>query len=366
MEELQRQLVISRNELKNLRQQLLSLTVQHRKDVDTIKSLLVNVTSSPEQLPSTVKKDDETARLSAIGVIRSVFGDKRAVPRQSVLANEIQGCVEISPSCFNNPEHSLEGLEEFSHMWIIYQFHRNESHTKAKVAPPRLNGERVGVFSTRSPHRPCPIGLSLVRIDRIEGNRVFFYGTDMVDETPVYDLKPYIPKYDCPMVEMMSTDTGEWDGWRDRLSFNNSFSPFSHSQLFNAPLVCPRGSRWSGDGPRRSWAVVIKHRGDTTTVNGQCKRAQLDHRWTHVKGPLQRPGHLPDRRTGHQSEGGCGAAGDGPSQCLLADETRVTDIHVPAERGHGDMQIRRHQLQCDCRAGPSVAGEGGTEVKEEC
>lgn len=153
---------------------------------------------------------EASSGLSSIGVIRTVFSDKRAVPRQSVLAHDTQGYVEISSDCFNNPAHSLQGLEDFSHMWIIYHFHRNEAHSKAKVAPPRLNGERVGVFGTRSPHRPCPIGMSLVRIDRIEGSRVHFYGTDMVDGTPVFDLKPYIPRYDCPTPEASESGEREW------------------------------------------------------------------------------------------------------------------------------------------------------------
>lgn len=178
------------------RQQLINLTVQHRKDVDTIKSMLGRVADPPAE-SSNNSKDGQL--FEAIGVIRSVFNEKRAVPRQAALADELQGYVEIKSACFNNPEHSLEGLEEFSHLWIIYHFHKNEAHTKAKVAPPRLNGQRVGVFSTRSPHRPCAIGLSLVRFDRIEGNRIYFFGTDMVDGTPVFDLKPYIPKYDSPM-----------------------------------------------------------------------------------------------------------------------------------------------------------------------
>lgn len=142
---------------------------------------------------------NEAPSMQPIGVIRTAFAEKRAVPRQSALGNELQSFVEINPTCFNNPEHSLEGLCDFSHMWIIYHFHRNESHFRAKVAPPRLNGHRVGVFSTRSPHRPCPIGLSLVTIEKVERNRVYFKGTDMVDETPVFDIKPYIPKYDSPL-----------------------------------------------------------------------------------------------------------------------------------------------------------------------
>lgn len=209
-------MISSFHTLLHYRQQLQSLTMQHRKDIETIKSILTTgcnnsgsfaksalVVKTPEKNP------DEPFIGPVIGTVKTVFSNKRAVPRQAVLADEVQGCVEISSDCFNNPEHSLEGLEEFSHMWIIYHFHRNESHSKAKVAPPRLNGGRVGVFSTRSPHRPCPIGLSLVRIDRIEDNKVYFFGTDMVDGSPVLDLKPYIPKYDCPTDDMAGLGTAE-------------------------------------------------------------------------------------------------------------------------------------------------------------
>lgn len=135
-----------------------------------------------------------------IGLIRTEFDEKRAVPRQPTVCPRLQGCIELSRDVFNNPEHSLDGLHEYSHLWIIYHFHRNDSHAKAKVAPPRLGGERVGIFSTRSPHRPCPIGLSLVEIDRIDGSQIFFFGTDMVDNTPVLDIKPYIPRYDNPFM----------------------------------------------------------------------------------------------------------------------------------------------------------------------
>lgn len=72
------------------------------------------------------------------------------------------------------------------------------THVRAKVSPPRLNGIKTGVFATRSPHRPCPIGLSLVKIERIVENTIYFSGVDMVDQTPVLDIKPYIPQYDSP------------------------------------------------------------------------------------------------------------------------------------------------------------------------
>lgn len=88
----------------------------------------------------------------------------------------------------------------FNFYRILFHFHKNElGHVRAKVAPPRLNGVRTGVFSTRSPHRPCPIGLSLVKIIKIEDYSIHFEGVDMVDQTPVLDIKPYIPHYDNPL-----------------------------------------------------------------------------------------------------------------------------------------------------------------------
>lgn len=143
--------------------------------------------------------DTNPVTFKPIGIIRSDFPEKRAVPRQPSVCSKLSGYIELSKDVFNNPEHSLDRLSDFSHLWIIYHFHKNDSHAKAKVAPPRLGGERVGIFSTRSPHRPCPIGLSLVEIDRIDACRIYFHGTDMVDGTPVLDLKPYIPRYDSPV-----------------------------------------------------------------------------------------------------------------------------------------------------------------------
>lgn len=86
------------------------------------------------------------------------------------MCTDNQGVLTLSPHTINNPNYALSGLEEYSHLWIIYHFHKTDSnHVRTKVAPPRLNGARVGVFGTRSPHRPCPIGLSLVKIDKIVG-----------------------------------------------------------------------------------------------------------------------------------------------------------------------------------------------------
>ncbi|XP_063080948.1 tRNA (adenine(37)-N6)-methyltransferase isoform X2 [Cavia porcellus] len=91
------------------------------------------------------------------------------------------------------------GLEQFSHVWILFVFHKNGHLSyKAKVQPPRLNGAKTGVFSTRSPHRPNAIGLTLAKLEKVEGGAVYLSGIDMIHGTPVLDIKPYIADYDSP------------------------------------------------------------------------------------------------------------------------------------------------------------------------
>lgn len=195
--------------IRIIRKQIHALSYVHQTDLKIIRNLLTDFkcVGCKEQQNDTQPiveldasdKDQNAITFKPIGMIHTDFPEKRAVPRQPSVCSKLAGYIELSKDVFNNPEHSLERLGEFSHLWIIYHFHKNDSHAKAKVAPPRLGGERVGIFSTRSPHRPCPIGLSLVEIDRIEGCRIYFHGTDMIDGTPVLDLKPYIPRYDSPI-----------------------------------------------------------------------------------------------------------------------------------------------------------------------
>lgn len=127
-----------------------------------IASTSASVSTSPFQSPY-------------IGIIHTDFPEKKCTPRQPGICANVTAKIILDNSVFTNPEHALQGLEEFSHMWVLFHFHKNDStHVKAKVSPPRLNGVRTGVFATRSPHRPCPIGLSLVKIDSIEQNNIYF------------------------------------------------------------------------------------------------------------------------------------------------------------------------------------------------
>jgi tRNA-Thr(GGU) m(6)t(6)A37 methyltransferase TsaA len=142
---------------------------------------------------------DETNQpmmLRPVAVLRTPFMEKFGVPRQSGLVPEAEGRVVFLPEFAR--EEFVRGLEAFSHVWLITQFHHNEAWSgAATVRPPRLGGnERVGVFASRSPNRPNSLGLSLVRLLAIETTPTLALrvaGIDAVDGTPVFDVKPYLP-----------------------------------------------------------------------------------------------------------------------------------------------------------------------------
>lgn len=135
--------------------------------------------------------------VSPIGFLRSCFKEKFAIPRQPQLAPAARGILElIAP--FDQPE-ALEGLEQVSHVWLLFLFHQTlEEQPRLRVRPPRLGGNRsLGVFATRSTHRPNGIGQSVVKLERIEPGRLWLSGIDLLDGTPVVDIKPYVPYADC-------------------------------------------------------------------------------------------------------------------------------------------------------------------------
>ncbi|CAH4029772.1 tRNA (adenine(37)-N6)-methyltransferase-like isoform X2 [Pieris brassicae] len=233
LEYYQNQIVLTRTELKNLRQKLAALKHEHSKEIKTVKTMLsgfrcANCIETATYISNQQSQDtpspSEDISYSPIGYIETTFENKRAVPRQPSVLSNAKGVVVINTDTFNNPEHALSGLEEFSHMWIIFHFHSTASTSPPpKISPPRLAGEKRGVFSTRSPHRPCPIGLSLVKIHNIEGNKIIFRGVDMINGTPVLDIKPYIPQYDYPIqtFSSISLDRPPTEGTSDTLELNN-------------------------------------------------------------------------------------------------------------------------------------------------
>lgn len=133
--------------------------------------------------------------LRVIGRIESPFRQKFTTPRQPGLAPTALSRLRLDPALA--PRDALRGLSEFSHVWLLWQFHLNTNKAyRPVVHPPRLKGRTVGVFATRSPHRPSPIGLTLARLERVEDDCLVLSGLDLIDGTPIVDLKPYIPEYD--------------------------------------------------------------------------------------------------------------------------------------------------------------------------
>lgn len=140
--------------------------------------------------------------MRAVAHIESDFPTKFGIPRQAGLVAELTATVVFEPE-FRNPE-ALRGIEGFSHLWLIWEFSEAKRQTwSPTVRPPRLGGNtRLGVFATRSPFRPNPIGLSCVRLEGVEntadrGTVLRVSGADLMNGTPIFDIKPYVPYADC-------------------------------------------------------------------------------------------------------------------------------------------------------------------------
>ncbi|RZA12579.1 MAG: tRNA (N6-threonylcarbamoyladenosine(37)-N6)-methyltransferase TrmO, partial [Proteobacteria bacterium] len=143
-----------------------------------------------------------TFAFEPIGLINTPFKEKFGIPRQSLMMTEAQSVIKLNPDPAFIP--ALRNLQQFSHIWIIFVFHKNGNGPwHPLIDTPRVEaGERMGVFATRSPHRPNPIGMSAVSLDRIDfetpgGIEIHVNGVDLMDGTPVLDIKPYVPYADC-------------------------------------------------------------------------------------------------------------------------------------------------------------------------
>ena len=144
----------------------------------------------------------QTVSMRVIARIHSDFSTKFGVPRQSGLVDALESAIVFEPE-YRNPD-ALRGMEDFSHLWLVWVFDQAiRKEWSPTVRPPRLGGNaRMGVFATRSPFRPNPIALSAVKLDQIEmdpelGPVIHIRGADLMDGTPILDIKPYIPYADC-------------------------------------------------------------------------------------------------------------------------------------------------------------------------
>lgn len=143
--------------------------------------------------------------LSSIGIIHSPFTDKASTPIQSIRSTAV-GRVEVFPDFLDG----LEGIEEFSHVILIYLLHDSPLAVDLKVTP-FLDNQPHGIFATRFPVRPNPIGLSVVQLLGMQGNQLEIQGVDMLDGTPLLDIKPYVPDFDVHPATRV--------GWYDRRAY---------------------------------------------------------------------------------------------------------------------------------------------------
>lgn len=162
--------------------------------------------------------------IEPIAFFHSPFTSKFGIPRQSGLAENLRGRIVFTPAYRH--EEAIRGLEDFDYLWLIWGFSASESTAKGTpeqakngtlgtqltVRPPRLGGnERVGVFASRSPFRPNGLGLSSVKISKIINEEIEVLGADLMDGTPIYDIKPYVPYADAhPEARGGFTDKNEW------------------------------------------------------------------------------------------------------------------------------------------------------------
>ena len=192
-------------------------------------------------------------QIEPVATFRSPFPEKFGIPRQSGVAAGLRGRIVLEPA-FRNPS-ALRGLGDFDYIWLIWEFSGNRPATAGSgcstprdktavwqptVRPPRLGGNtRMGVFATRSPFRPNPLGLSCVRLERIEwdspeGPVIHVLGADLMDGTPIYDIKPYVRYADShPEARSGFTDTVAWEPLKVVFPWESSGST-EMSSIFSA------------------------------------------------------------------------------------------------------------------------------------
>ena len=154
--------------------------------------------------------------ITPIAHFHSPFSEKFGIPRQSGLIEELAGQIVFEPEW--RTADALRGIEDFDYLWLLWEFSANRSaHKSPTVRPPLLGGnQRMGVFATRSPFRPNNLGLSCVRLDHVEwqspqGPVIHVLGADLMDQTPIYDIKPYLPYADAhPDARGGFTDQQSW------------------------------------------------------------------------------------------------------------------------------------------------------------
>lgn len=220
-----------------------------------------------------------------VAYFESPLKSKFGIPRQSGLVNELTGRIVFEPA-FRKME-AVRGLEDFDYLWLIWEFSANHQAQDSKqnaqsltVRPPRLGGNvRLGVFATRSPFRPNGLGLSCVRLDRVEedaklGPVIYVKGADLMDGTPIYDVKPYVAYADAhPEARSGFVDTTAWEPLQVVIPDGvASCIPQEHLEALKATLAQDPRPRYHDDPervygmPYLDWDIRFKVEGNVLTV----------------------------------------------------------------------------------------------------
>jgi len=213
--------------------------------------------------------------ISPVAFFESPLKSKFGIPRQSGLARELTGRIVFEPA-YRQPE-AIRGLEDFDYLWLIWEFSANKGDKASlTVRPPRLGGNRrMGVFATRSPFRPNRLGLSCVRLDRIEsdpqsGPVIYVKGADLMDHTPIYDIKPYVAYADAhPAARSGFVDQTEWQPLEVVIPKHLAAS-FSAETLTILKEVLAQDPRPSyHDDPERVYGMLFMDRDVRFSVDGR-------------------------------------------------------------------------------------------------
>jgi tRNA (adenine37-N6)-methyltransferase len=180
-----------------------------------------------------VKPNPESLVVHPIGHLRSIAERKYELPPQPADSNRVEGVIELQTG--QNYDVALRDLEGFSRIWLIWWFHRNDNW-RPTTLPPRGRTGRKGTFSSRSPYRPIPLGMSNVKLLNVDGHRLYIGAHDLLDDTPILDIKPYIPEFD--------SFPDERAGWYEEMkaslptrSFQVKFSTQAELELESQPAL---------------------------------------------------------------------------------------------------------------------------------
>lgn len=176
---------------KNLNENTVKFVLSNNYLNVYLKKEMLDILSNNNQ---SEKKNKYEYGITPIGIFHSCFPEKFSIPRQGRLIEKTKGKIVFDSKIVGDS--SLDGVEEFEYFWVIYLFHLHTDFKGAKTSPPKLESdsnknEKRGIFATRTPHRVNPIGLTLVKLVKVENNEMFISGIDMVEGTPIVDVKPY-------------------------------------------------------------------------------------------------------------------------------------------------------------------------------